>query len=52
MKPTAPFTGDNPCPDCTTGVCHRCGEAKRDALPAPHMGVVLCSGCFYNGIKW
>lgn len=38
---------DNPCPDCRTGLCHRCGEEKSDALLAPHMGVVLCGDCFY-----
>lgn len=37
---------ERPCPDCRKGLCHRCGEERADAMPAPHMGVVLCSACF------
>lgn len=43
-----PWSGSNPCPDCKIGTCHRCGEDKPDALPGPHMGVVLCSDCFWK----
>jgi hypothetical protein len=46
-----PWGDDNPCPDCKTGICHRCGKAKWDALLAPHMGVVLCNSCFGEGFK-
>lgn len=51
-EPGPPFTGKNPCPDCRIGLCHRCAEEKPDALPAPHMGVVLCRDCFCSGVKW
>lgn len=47
-----PFTGENPCPDCKWGTCHRCGEDKPDAIPAPHMGVVvLCGPCFMEHLR-
>lgn len=36
---------ERPCPDCRKGVCHRCGQERPDASPAPHMGVVLCNDC-------
>lgn len=34
------------CPKCREGVCHTCGQERRDAVLAPHMGVVLCQPCF------
>lgn len=43
-----PFSGSNPCHDCKIGTCHHCGEDKPDALPGPHMGVVLCRDCFHK----
>jgi hypothetical protein len=45
---TLPFSDENPCKKCRRGVCHRCLAETDDALPAPHMGVVLCSACFYE----
>ena len=44
-----PYSGDNPCLECKPGTCHRCGEERPDATLAPHMGVILCSECFYAG---
>ena len=41
-----PYGGSNPCLDCRHGVCHRCGVERADATLAPHMGVILCRGCF------
>lgn len=43
---TPPFSDENPCPKCRTGLCHRCAYLGPDAVIAPHMGVVLCSRCF------
>jgi hypothetical protein len=34
-----------PCPECRKGVCHTCGQERKDAVLAPHMGVILCSDC-------